>query len=121
MPANALNHFGQLARQLRAAKGLTMADQAERLNCSPSQISELETGNTRPSIQFVKQFADWIGADLLEEQSLVKAVTIVGNVVALDSVRKSKSQKRLYRRLNKLSPSEIRAFRSKIEELIDAG
>jgi HTH-type transcriptional regulator, competence development regulator len=54
------DHFGLACRQLRAAHDRTMADQAKAFNCTPSFISQIETGRRPVPAGYVKQFAEWL-------------------------------------------------------------
>lgn len=46
--------LGKRLRQLRNQHGLTVEDVAEKLLCSPTKISRLETGTRRPSLRDVR-------------------------------------------------------------------
>ena len=111
MQQGALSEVGRLSRGLRIAKGYTMADQSDALDCTLSQISQFETGRAKPSNFYISAFVKWIGVDMIVHQSLLKSAKETANVIDLDSARSK--QKRLYRKLNSLSPSQVRALRGK--------
>jgi transcriptional regulator with XRE-family HTH domain len=46
--------LGKRLRELRNQRGLTVEDVAERLLCSATKISRLETGARRPSLRDVR-------------------------------------------------------------------
>ena len=50
--------IGQKIRDLRGEKGMTLGNLAERINVSPSLISQLERGGVNPSISLLKSIAD---------------------------------------------------------------
>lgn len=63
--------IGQKIRDLRNEKELTLGDLANRVNVSPSLISQLERGGINPSISLLKSIADALEtplASLLEEE-----------------------------------------------------
>ncbi len=55
--------LGKRLRQLRNQHGLTVEDVAEKLLCSPTKISRLETGARRPSLRDVRDLSGLYGVD----------------------------------------------------------
>ena len=63
--------IGQKIRDLRNEKGMTLGDLAEKINVSPSLISQLERGGVNPSVSLLKVIADVFQTSLssmLEEE-----------------------------------------------------
>ena len=50
--------IGQRIRDLRNEKGMTLGNLAEKINVSPSLISQLERGGINPSISLLKLIVD---------------------------------------------------------------
>ena len=59
--------LGKRLRQLRNEQSLTVEDVAQKLLCSPTKISRLETGARRPSLRDVRDLSEMYG--LNEEDS----------------------------------------------------
>ena len=55
--------LGKRLRELRNQHGLTVEDVAEKLLCSPTKISRLETGARRPSLRDVRDLSGLYGVD----------------------------------------------------------
>ena len=55
--------LGKRLRDLRNQHGLTVEDVAEKLLCSPTKISRLETGARRPSLRDVRDLSGLYGLD----------------------------------------------------------
>ncbi len=55
--------LGKRLRDLRNQHGLTVEDVAEKLLCSPTKISRLETGARRPSLRDVRDLTGLYGLD----------------------------------------------------------
>ena len=58
--AKELGLFGLVCRQLRSSRGRTMADQAKAFDCSPSFISQIETGRRPVPEDYVRRLAEWL-------------------------------------------------------------
>jgi transcriptional regulator with XRE-family HTH domain len=59
--------FGQRVRQLRLAKSWTLADLAERVGCTPRELSELERGKSNLLVPaFLDRLAVHLEADVDE-------------------------------------------------------
>ena len=67
-PANFLSRsFGQRVRQLRLAKSWTLPDLAERVGCTPQELSQLERGDLKiVSPALLDQLALHLDADVDE-------------------------------------------------------
>ena len=55
--------LGTRLRQLRTERGLTVEDVAEKLLCSATKISRMETGARRPSLRDVRDLCGIYGVD----------------------------------------------------------
>ena len=55
--------LGKRLRELRLEHGLTVEDVAEKLLCSPTKVSRLETGTRRPSLRDVRDLTGIYGVD----------------------------------------------------------
>jgi transcriptional regulator with XRE-family HTH domain len=55
--------LGKRLRELRLEHGLTVEDVAEKLLCSPTKVSRLETGTRRPSLRDVRDLTGMYGVD----------------------------------------------------------
>ena len=65
--------IGQNIRRLRKEKGLILAKMAELCNCSPSLLSQIETGTVNPSFSTLKAISDALAipmASLFEVSSV---------------------------------------------------
>jgi transcriptional regulator with XRE-family HTH domain len=58
--------IGQKVRQLRTEKNLNIRELAERVECTPSLISQLERGKTDPSISMLKKIARALDANIVD-------------------------------------------------------
>jgi transcriptional regulator with XRE-family HTH domain len=58
------DEFRALLKELRAGKGLTQEDVAERLHLPQSYVSKVETGERRMDFVETAAFCDAIGVDL---------------------------------------------------------
>ncbi|MCC6678633.1 MAG: helix-turn-helix transcriptional regulator [Phycisphaerales bacterium] len=65
-----------IGRQLRAVRrryGLTGAELAQRLGCGQARVSKIETGKLRPSVEYVRRFAEVLGLSAVEARQLETA------------------------------------------------
>jgi len=114
----ALSKFGMLARKLRIDRGLTMADQSDALEITPSDISRYETGQIAPDRNYIDTFAKWIGADFISHQELRRSAFATQN----SSIAGNTGAARLYRKkMNTLTPVQIRSLGLKARDKPDAG
>ena len=58
--------FGDRLRAERRARGLSLRDLAERLDMSPSLISQIETGRARPSVSTLYALANELAVSIDE-------------------------------------------------------
>jgi transcriptional regulator with XRE-family HTH domain len=61
-----LRQLGLRVRELRRLQGLTTRALAERANVSASMVSQIETGNTSPSVVSLRRIAAGLGVPLAE-------------------------------------------------------
>ena len=65
--------LGTLLRRLRDENGLTVKQVTERLMCSPSKVSRIETGHRRVTLRDVRDLCDLYGVtDQAERDRLMK-------------------------------------------------
>jgi transcriptional regulator with XRE-family HTH domain len=114
--ASALTRFGLLCRDLRGSQDRTMGDQAEALQCDVCYISAVETGRTPPSDEYVEKFGRWLNLEDSQYQTLKKRskATVIDMRHRFSTSNRSNSM-RLFRKISKMDPSQIRNFRRKIE------
>ncbi|MBW1999353.1 MAG: helix-turn-helix domain-containing protein, partial [Deltaproteobacteria bacterium] len=60
------NSLGKRIRTLRKERGLTLVQLARVCNCSPSLISQIETGTVNPSLNIIHTIADAFHVPLVE-------------------------------------------------------
>jgi transcriptional regulator with XRE-family HTH domain len=58
--------IGQLIKELRTQRGLTLEDVAERSNCTPGFLSQLERNKAAPSITTLYSIAEALGAKVTD-------------------------------------------------------
>lgn len=114
-----LNSFGELSRKFRIKCEKRLIDQSDYLGFPLSIISEFETGEKIVSSQYVQKFADWLNLDFRDRADLVKASSGKSNIVSLkmEKSRRKESQK-LFRRVHKLSLTEIKQLPHKRKEVL---
>ena len=114
--AGALTRFGVLCRSLRAQNNQGMGDQARAFQCEVLHISAIETGRTEPTDEYIEKFRNWLALENGEHHLLIKRGK--SNVSALSprfSTRNDSGSMRLFRKISKLDPNQIREFRKKVE------
>jgi transcriptional regulator with XRE-family HTH domain len=119
--AGALTKFGVLCRSLRMQNEKSMADQARVFECEVQHISAIETGRIDPTEDYIEKFRTWLDISQMEYQLLVKRGK--SNVISLSPrfpPRNSSTSMRLFRKISKLNPNQIRAFK-KVEVRTEAG
>src|SRR5215469_3341302 len=67
--------LGLLLRELRMRSGLTIDDVAERLLCSPSKISRIETAQRALSLRDVRDMCDLYGVNDQTERDRLMALS----------------------------------------------
>lgn len=87
-----LTEFGTMVRQLRLGRGRTMADQARALKCSPSHISQVETGKIPVPAAYVKEVADWFCLDEKAERALQEAADRHQKTVRINPADEERAQ-----------------------------
>jgi transcriptional regulator with XRE-family HTH domain len=63
--------LGGLLRSLRTAEGLTVEQVAERLMCSPSKVSRMETGYRGPTIRDIRDLCDLYGVTSISDRDFL--------------------------------------------------
>jgi transcriptional regulator with XRE-family HTH domain len=112
--ASVLTRFGQHCRELRSRRGMTIGDQADAFGAEPHEISAIETGRSPLSSQYSQKLVDWLRLNDQEKMELLKKVE--NNVVAFPRNTASgdkTSAMRLFRKISKMKPGEIRRFSKK--------
>jgi transcriptional regulator with XRE-family HTH domain len=88
-----------------------MGDQAKRIGCSVTDISLIECGSRTPSDEYLEGFRVWMEMDDEDFRYLKKKIR--SNVVELNRIRslgENGRTMRLFRKISKMNPDEIRAF-----------
>jgi len=106
---NALTRFGRYCRDARASQGKSMATQALSLGHNVSEISLYETGAMIPSDGYIQELAEWLG---LDSQELRKRVSRDSTVIAFPRKRQANRSVRLFRKISRMTPGQIRALAS---------
>lgn len=112
--ASALTRLGQHCRELRSQRGLTIGDQADALGSEPYEISEIETGKASPPSLYFQKFGNWLRLTDQEYRELLRKVE--SNVIAFRRDQPGGARTtsmKLFRKISKMNPSEIRGFRKK--------
>ena len=113
--ANTLSRFGQYCRDLRSSRRFTMGDQAEALNCPIHLISSIETGNSPLPPDYLNRFKQWLQLSESEHADLLKrAPGIVLNFCNRGSKSNRSTSMRLFRKVSRMPPEQIRSFRKKL-------
>ena len=113
---SALTRFGEHCRDLRRLHGKNMLDQAAALGLPVHQISSIETGEIIPKDDYLRKLADWLSLNEREQQELRKRVQAKNNIISFPgktAVAEKTTTMRLFRKISKMKPREIRRFRSK--------
>jgi transcriptional regulator with XRE-family HTH domain len=114
--ANTLTRFGQYCRALRTSRDLTMGDQARAFDCPIHSISSIEAGRETPTDKYIERFRKWLDLDETQYSDLIKRTR--SNVVELRRKRSytnNSTSMRLFRKISKMSPDQIRSFGTQIE------
>jgi hypothetical protein len=112
--ASALTRFGQHCRELRSHRQMTLGDQADALGCQPCEISSIEMGHSPLPPHYARRLVDWLRLNEQEQRELLKRIE--SNVVAFPRSTASgdkTSSMRLFRKISKMRPNEIRSFGKK--------
>lgn len=109
---NGLVSFGEISKSYRLAKGSRLFDQAEALNMKPSEISAYETGEKIPPQSYIDKLATWLALDFKQKAILLRSIRSVVIDISIERKKREGAMK-LYRRIHKMKPSEIRGIRPK--------
>jgi hypothetical protein len=108
---SALTRFGKHCRDLRSVHGKTMGDQADALGCAVHFISEIESGKIAANDKYVCKFRDWLGLSDQQYRDLMKKRgSDVIQFPPVKFIRNNSNSMRLFRKISKMNPSEIRGF-----------
>jgi hypothetical protein len=91
-----------------------MGDQADAFGCAIHFISSIETGRMAPPEKYVERFRDWLSLSGDQYRDLIKRTH--GNVIDLQHLkftRNNSKSMRLFRKISKMKPGQIRSFRRK--------
>jgi hypothetical protein len=114
--ACALTRFGLLCRELRNLKNRSMGDQAKALQCEVHYISAIETGKIVPPSEYVDKFGRWLKLNKTQYESLKKRSK--PNIIDMRqrfSTSNQSNSMRLFRKVSKMGPNQIRDFRTKMQ------
>jgi AraC-like DNA-binding protein len=106
---NTLTRFGRYCRDARASQGKNMATQADSLGHKVSEISLYETGIMLPPDNYIDELAEWLG---LDSQELRKRAPRDSTVIAFPRKRHANRSVRLFRKISRMTPAQIRALGS---------
>jgi hypothetical protein len=93
---------------------MTIGDQADALGAQPYEISEIETGKTPIPPRYSQKMIEWLRLNDQEQRELLKRID--SNVVAFPRQKAGgdkTSAMRLFRKISKMNPTEIRNFGTK--------
>lgn len=109
--------FGILCRRYRKERGLFLADQAESTGLSTSYISAMETGARPIPDGYPAKVANWLGILPKDKLELEESVASSSNVIKFRPKTAASAELAfvLSRRLNELTPNEIRKLKNIIE------
>jgi hypothetical protein len=93
---------------------MTIGDQADVFGAEPHEISAIETGKSSPPPHYSQKLINWLNLNEQEQRDLLRKAE--GNVVVLSRSTaggdKTNAMK-LFRKISKMNPSEIRGFGKK--------
>jgi transcriptional regulator with XRE-family HTH domain len=87
-----------------------MGEQAEALGCSVSMISSIETGRTFPSGDYIDHLCIWLELDPNRSAELKRRIPRSENVIAFPRKPDATRTVRMFRKLSKMTPAQIRAL-----------
>jgi len=110
MTESSLTAFGAACREIRTLRNYKMVDQARAFECSPSFISLVECGAKQPPEGYVEKFGRWLQLDNVTQKHLQLLADARLNVIPFlpSNKERAAAARRLFRRINKMSPEEIR-------------
>ena len=110
-----LTQFGLECREARRQFGKTVADQAAFLGIKPSEITKIEMGELPVTRDYIERFGNWLDlGDLYKSKFRVYSRT--DNVVPFRPNKSHQEARKLFRKVNQLSPSEIRKLGERLKE-----
>jgi transcriptional regulator with XRE-family HTH domain len=115
--ACALTRFGLLCRDFRISKNRSMGDQAEAMKCAVHYVSAVETGKIEPSDDYIETLGRWLQLNDSQYNALKKRRK--ANIIDLRqrfSTGDRSSSVRLFRKISKMDPMQIRRLRPKTQE-----
>lgn len=78
--------LGQALKQLRKKKGLTLAEMAEKTHSHVGNLSRIERGMARPSIDLLYRLAEALGFSITDIFSVAENQQLSSRQVALNAV-----------------------------------
>jgi transcriptional regulator with XRE-family HTH domain len=114
--ACALTRFGLLCRELRGLQNRSMGDQAKALDCDVHYVSAIETGKIAPPDEYIEKIGHWLNLNHSQCETLKKRNK--ANIIDLRprfSTSNQSNSMRLFRKVSKMGPSQIRDFRTKMQ------
>jgi len=106
---HALTVFGRKCRDFRIAANATMGEQSSALGLTVAEISAIESGERRPSADYVNTFSSWLKLPISGLSELMSIALVRNNVVQFRP-KKAESIK-LFRKIGGLKPDEIRRLK----------
>jgi transcriptional regulator with XRE-family HTH domain len=112
------NKFGEMCREFRASRGLYLADQAEGTRVSVSTISAIERGTRSIPDGYPEAVAKWLGLSPEQARMLTNSAAVSSNVIEFRPKNDGAAALAfdLTRRLNELTPADIREIKKLLEE-----
>ncbi len=115
--ANALTRFGNHCRDLRIVGSFSMGDQAQALDCEVHYISAIETGKIAPPTEYLEKLRGWLKLNDGQYEVLLKRTKFsVVDIGHHFSTSNHSTSMRLFRKISKMDPTQIRKFREKIDD-----
>lgn len=113
--------FGEKLRELRQARGLTLAQMAEGLGVTSAYLSALERGHRgRPSRRFVHRVCQYLGIIWDEAEALHRLADLSHPRVVVDTAnldpRATLFANRLAEQIAELPPEKVEALLRLLEE-----
>jgi transcriptional regulator with XRE-family HTH domain len=98
--ANALESVGKQLRDARLAAGITLREMARRVGISPSMVSQVELGRTKPSVGTLYSMAselsvtlgDLMPTGMYADEDAARGIRVVRKAKPSDPVRDASSQ-----------------------------
>ena len=113
--ASALTRFGGLCRDLRSSRNKTMREQSEATGYEVTYISAIEAGGQRPTEEYVESFRNWLNLGEREAAEISKRRSSVVAFPSVKHVAKNSASIRLFRKISKMQPDEIRKMTKRRE------